>query len=292
LAIDLHTTEISAISLQSKNTFKMLTQSPHRASRFSEYNNSMALQLNPWKDGYIETRRLLQNNVFNTKTVKITFSESEFFEYLKDDDAVALFEAIGSTLPRLESVIIKLKMSSELPSLAIPPIQALTSLLVAENKVGLQCLALIGLSMEGNDLDMNGLIEALRIHPSLNSVVLKECSFSRPQYLQKLRTTLTTREGMKHCGFVDNFVVERNRSLQLRSHLLFIISLLVISMTLIFENSMSGEILSSSFAIDSWNQIIGSGTIVVEERRETEKSEKKRKGLWRRKGMWKQKKNI
>eukprot|EP00980_Cylindrotheca_fusiformis_P002887 scaffold674_cov126-Cylindrotheca_fusiformis.AAC.26 len=168
----------------------------------------MALQLHPWRDGYIKTRNKLESeSSFEASTVYVTFQEDEFVEYLQEDDAIALFTAIGSRLPHLESVIVSLDVTSILPSLAIPPIQALTSLLVAENTNKLKYLTLLHLQLEGNDLDMNGMIEAIRIHPSLHSIVIKNCKFSSNRHIKLLRNTLTSREEMKHCNLLDNYVV-------------------------------------------------------------------------------------
>jgi hypothetical protein len=196
----------------------------------------MALRLNPWKDGYIETRNFLEHeDSSSAKAVYVTFHEDEFVEYLNDGDAVELFEAIGSRLPHLESVIITLQVSFKLPSLAIPPIQALTSLLVAENNNKIKYLTLLNLRLEGNDLDMNGMIEAIRIHSSLHSVVVKNCIFSSNHHIHLLRNTLTSREEMKHCDLLDNHivVVERARNRRLWRFILYFLFVCILIITIL-----------------------------------------------------------
>lgn len=175
--------------------------------------NTSSIQLCPWKDGFIETRiKLLDKKASKATTVYVIFNEDDFTEYMYDREAIALFEAIGSILPKLESVIIRLDIASsstDLPppsDVAIPPIQALTSLLLAENNK-VKYLTMLNLRLEGNDLDMNGMVEAIRIHPSLHSVVVKRCTFSRHEHLDQLRTTLTSRDGMKHCDLLDNIIL-------------------------------------------------------------------------------------
>ena len=176
--------------------------------RATSPSRSHTLRLNPWKDGFIQTINLLEQNeaVNNAKTVYVVFNENDFIEYLYEEDAIVLFETIGSKLGLLESVIIQVNISSKVPSVTIPPIQALTSLLRTENN-NLNYLTMLGLRMEGNDLEMNGMIEALRIHPSLHSVVVKKCTFSRHYHLNQLRTTLTSRDRMKHCDLLDNTIL-------------------------------------------------------------------------------------
>ena len=173
------------------------------------------LRLNPWKDGFKQTLNLLEQNenANKAKTVYVVFNENDFIEYLHEEDAIVLFETIGSKLLRLESVIIQVNISSKLPSITIPPIQALTSLLRTENSK-INYLTMLGLRMEGNDLDMNGMIEALRIHPYLHSVVVKNCSFLCTYHLDQLRATLTRRRGMKHCDLLDNFVTVTERGIR------------------------------------------------------------------------------
>lgn len=173
--------------------------------------NTSSIQLNPWKDGFIETRiKLLDKKVSKATTVYVIFNEDDFTEYMYDREAIALFEAVGSILPKLESVIIRLDVASstDLPpsDVAIPPIQALTSLLLAENNK-VKYLTMLNLRLEGNDLDMNGMVEAIRIHPSLHSVVVKRCTFSRHKHLDQLRATLTSRDGMKHCDLLENIIL-------------------------------------------------------------------------------------
>lgn len=201
---------------------------------------TMALRLNPWRDGYIETRKQLEiKSVAGAKTVYVVFQEEEFVEYLDEGDAIALFEAVGSCLPFLESVIITLHVYSTLPSISVPPIQAVTSLMVAQNSHKVKYLTLMNLQLEGDDLDMNGMIEAIRIHPSLHSVVVKNCKFSSNRHINLLRKTLLSRGGMKHCDLLGNHAVVIQRSRSLLRPILYIlcISFLVVAVLLGLANS-------------------------------------------------------
>jgi hypothetical protein len=244
----------------------------------------MALRLNPWKDGYIVTRNCLEHeDSSSAKTVYVTFHEDEFVEYLNDGDAVALFEAIGSCLPRLESVIIILQVSSKLPSLAIPPIQALTSLLVVgENNNKIKYLTLLNLRLEGSDLDMNGMIEAIRIHPSLHSVVVKNCIFSSNHHIHLLRNTLTSREEMKHCDLLDNHivVVERARNRRLWRFILYFLLGCILTITILLGLGMSSS--HDNFPITKTVVDYLPAGMMPKFEANLATENQKRKGLWRR----------
>ena len=112
---------------------------------------SQSLRLNPWKDGFVETIKQVEQIYarVNAKTVYFVFNEEDFFEYLYEIDAIALFEAVGSKLVNLESVVIQVNVSSKLPAMSIPPLQGLTSLLVTQKKI--KYLTMLGLRLEGSD---------------------------------------------------------------------------------------------------------------------------------------------
>lgn len=171
----------------------------------------MTLRLHPWRDGFDESTKKLLKEAPSTRTVRISFSENEFREYLQDADAIRLFEEIGSN-PKFESVTIELDVFSKLPtSVAIPPIPALTSLLTAHNNK-IRDLTLSQLQLEShNDLDINGMVEALRIHPTLQSIEVKNCTFTKPSHLHRLRKTLVQRQGIRHCDLLDNRISFSNR---------------------------------------------------------------------------------
>ncbi|CAJ1928301.1 unnamed protein product [Cylindrotheca closterium] len=190
--------------------------SPLSTSIQNRYHNT--LRLYPWRDGYEFTRKLLQQESYHDsggdhhstiQAILVSFSEHGFQEYLQDADAITLFEEIGSN-SQVESVTIELDVFSELPtSVAIPPILAVTSLLTAHNnRIRHLCLRKLQLSShkEDDDLDVNGMVEALRIHPTLQSIEVKHCTFSKQCHLQRLRSTLTGRKGIKHCDLFDNRV--------------------------------------------------------------------------------------
>ena len=106
-------------------------------------NHTPALRLNPWKHGYRGSLRVLEeyeftaseNNANAPKNFFLVFDESRFEEFLKEDEMISLFVAMCRTLSRLESVTVQLSVESKLPpTIAIPPIQALTCLL-SESKI-------------------------------------------------------------------------------------------------------------------------------------------------------------
>jgi hypothetical protein len=165
------------------------------------------LRLYPWRDGYRATRKLLEVEAHHVKTVHVLLEEATFEHVLSDKDAVALFEAIGSELPKLESVIVELKISPHFPlvSVAMPPVQALTSLLM---NTRVQFVTWIGLRLLGDDYDMNGLAEAIRIHSTLHSIAIRKCWFASDWHLELLKRTLKDRENMKHVDWMENIIVE------------------------------------------------------------------------------------
>ena len=164
------------------------------------------LQLYPWRDGYEETRKLLESQAAggaSVKTVHITADEQIFD--ISADHAVDLFEAIGSSLTNLESV--NLQVSSKRGLANVPPLAAIVSLLLL-GEVKIKYLSMIGVSLQSNDLEFLGFMEAIRIHPTLHSFVVKECVFASHEHLELLRRTLTEkRSSMKHTDLDDNHVI-------------------------------------------------------------------------------------
>jgi hypothetical protein len=128
-------------------------------------NRKGSLWLYPWRDVFQTSKKQLEDDANQIKTVYVTFEEETFEELLQPEDAVALFEAIGNRLPPLESVVIKLDVSPTLlPMLQVTPlIPALTSLLVGGdnnnfNDHRLLYLTLIGLQLLGDESDTNSSI--------------------------------------------------------------------------------------------------------------------------------------
>ena len=128
---------------------------------------------------------------------------------------VELFQAIGR-LPNLESLIVRFTRggneSFKLTRQGIPPVSALKAALSSAtyeeyedeptsnilhqkaSAVQLAYLTLIGLPLFGDDYDFNGWVELLRIHPSLQSIVIKDCIVSKPKHLEQLRQVLVSQE--------------------------------------------------------------------------------------------------
>lgn len=247
---------------------------------------SQSLRLNPWKNGFVESIKQVEQSYarVNAKTVYFVFNEEDFFEYLYEIDAIALFEAVGSKLVNLESVVIQVNVSSKLPAMSIPPIQGLTSLLVAQKKI--KYLTMLGLRLEGSDLDINGLIEAIRIHPTLHSVVIKDCVFSSQSHVNRLRKTISSREGMKHCDLLNNFSVDRRVSWKLGFKWKHIFHLLLYSLLVLISLDLSrGKVLAyfpkrnGIFnVLDQFKVLSG----IIEEDQSKRKTYKKEKGKRRR----------
>jgi hypothetical protein len=139
--------------------------------------------------------------------------------WIPENQLIDLFESIGSDLPQMEHLIIQFvpiqpelrnnnnnnnnnktknrfhmkksskKAAPELPmSVAIPPVQAITSVLMESNH--LLSICLIGLRLTGDKFDVNGLLEALRIHPRLEAFLMHGCWFTNEENLETIRRAL------------------------------------------------------------------------------------------------------
>ena len=172
-------------------------------------NHTPALRLNPWKHGYRGSLRVLEeyeftaseNNANAPKNFFLLFDESRFEEFLKEDEMISLFVAMCRTLSRLESVTVQLSVESKLPpTIAIPPIQALTCLL-SESKI--KSLTLLGLQLIGSDIDCSGFAEAIRIHPTLKKLTMKDCLFHSELHVRQLGAILDSKR-IKHADLLKN----------------------------------------------------------------------------------------
>ena len=113
----------------------------------------------------------------------------------------------------LESLIVRVVgMESEFDlGLHMPSVAAWTQCLSEATQ--LVYLTLIGVSFEnGDDLDWNGLRETLRIHPSLQSAIIKDCRFSSSEKLDMLvnalATSVTPHSKQRHSEFIESIIVE------------------------------------------------------------------------------------
>lgn len=152
-----------------------------------------------------------------------------------------LFQAIQK-LPNLESLIVRFTRTEatawHLTRQAIPPVPALTAVLVSgspddedfddaaagrvplNKKMGngnsrLAYLTCIGLPLFADDYDMNGFTELLRIHPSLTSIVIKDCLFAKRAHLEQLErvlaATTTPPKRKRHVELLSNTVVDTSK---------------------------------------------------------------------------------
>lgn len=134
------------------------------------------------------------------RSVDVCFHETDYQSGVSNKmNLVDLFEAIAQ-LPQLESLIVRLSpVTSSFPlsshTHGIPPVTALTTLLASTSE--LRYLTLIGLPLFADDFDMNGCVEMLRIHPSLHSIVIKDCMFASQRHFDQMKSC------MEHCQSVD-----------------------------------------------------------------------------------------
>ena len=175
-----------------------------------------SLTLYPWKDGIHASKKLLgrysaPNANTAIKSIRVIFEEKTYQCALKDSEIIDLFEHIGNDFSKLESVKIQVSVSRQftLPTVATPPVAALTSLLAGSNN-RIQSLALEGLRLLGDDFDIFGLAEALRIHPTLCRFVMKKCRLAEELHLETLKKAIQDRSNptMKHCDWNSNVIVD------------------------------------------------------------------------------------
>lgn len=179
------------------------------------------VRLHPWRDGLegslariktAEAARAVGGKV----SIDICFHMSDFPQVSDGKSSTMdwnmLFRKIGM-LEEVESMIVRVVgMESEFDlSNYLPSVAAWTECLSQASQ--LVYLTLIGVSLEhGDDLDWNGLRETLRIHPSLQSVVLKECRFAATTQLESLQDALanscTLQSKKRHSEFLENLIVE------------------------------------------------------------------------------------
>ena len=123
-----------------------------------------------------------------------------------------LFGAIGR-LPQLESVMVRYSASVEAGldnksqhKSSTRPILWISSLTaVLANAPQLHYFTLIGVPLVGDELDMNGLVESLRIHPGLLSVAIRSCAFGNQKHEQQLQQAMS---GVKQVDLGFNEVVD------------------------------------------------------------------------------------
>jgi len=138
-------------------------------------------------------------------------------DHCHQDDISSLFDAI-SQLPNLASLMVRFNPSpgGSYPHSFFPGggfLPALTHLL--SNAPSLHYFTLIGIPLHydsnaecysNHDLDweMNGFLEVLRIHPGLQSVAMKDCSFATDSHWKKCQSILDDRELLSANSFVQH----------------------------------------------------------------------------------------
>ena len=176
----------------------------------------------------LDIERSIMNSKRKIDTVHITFNEDCIEHDIHDHELIDLFESIGSDLPELEHLTIqyiddgsggsnnennsnndkKRNPLSRKAALAnnegggkgmiiggnntvgVPPIQALTNILVESHN--LRSITLLGLNFNAvDDYDMNGFVEALRIHPKLENFQMHSCVFGVRDHLESIKLVLS-----------------------------------------------------------------------------------------------------
>ena len=130
-----------------------------------------------------------------------------------------LFGAIGR-LPQLESVMVRytsihnntiengggsLDKSSQHNSSTRPILWISSLTAVLANAPQLKYFTLIGVPLIGDELDMNGFVESLRIHPGLLSVAIRSCAFGNRKHETQLQDAMS---GVKQVDLGFNQVVD------------------------------------------------------------------------------------
>mmetsp|Transcript_24816 Transcript_24816/g.69681 ORF Transcript_24816/g.69681 Transcript_24816/m.69681 type:complete len:321 (-) Transcript_24816:191-1153(-) len=201
----------------------------HRSVQPNAIRTSTRLNLRPWRDGYRETTKLLamQSHAQRTTAVSIRFSNAELTSSsngMSDDDMVSIFDSVGTDLPKLSSVHVQLDLVSvaphRMPITAIPPLQALTSLLLEVGTNRLDSIMLMNLQLFADDYDMKGFIEAIRIHPKLKSFEMRNCKFSTKKHVADLQEVVYAHPNLNHIAMTGNAAVDTISSSKLYQHLL------------------------------------------------------------------------
>ena len=209
------------------------------------------LQLIPWKDGIHSTMKVLDIertiNSNNIHTVHITFDEDNIEYDIQDHELIDLFESIGSDLPDLQHLTIQHIWSggsnnennaiasqgggsgaAAAPTIgggsnnfSVPPIQALTNILVEGHN--LRSMTLLGLNFSAvDDYEMNGFVEALRIHSKLENFQMHTCVFGVRDHLESIKRVLSQKQqlgsstvppkNMKHVDIHNNIFADMPNS--------------------------------------------------------------------------------
>ena len=216
-------------------------------SRTNQSSKKHRLELYPWRDDIQFCIRAI-DSAPNTESVGLVWNPTDQDVCNDDVDLTSLFEYIGTNMQHLKSVTIQFNNNDLISTkttttasgfwtaatLASPPISSITTLLTSSESI--QSLTLIGLQFTNDDdLDMNGFYETIRIHPSLHTLVIQNCTFVKPSHLLDLKnvtyntrssstTTATTKDGIKrrhrwkHLDISDNDIMATTRQEQFAHH--------------------------------------------------------------------------
>jgi hypothetical protein len=195
------------------------------------------LRLHPWRDGVTTSTNQVNSAAAssnNIQTIEVCFHETDLNKATNDESFLPLFEAIcDSDFTKLESIIVRMVLTTTteedddgnkennrevtenlIQSSEIVP--GLTTLLM--NTQSIQYMTILGLFMICDDYDMNGFIEAIRIHPTLHSVVVKDCKFVCGDHLHRLQSMVQRDRDEKSsstaAGGAGGTILIQNRTLK------------------------------------------------------------------------------
>jgi hypothetical protein len=172
------------------------------------------LVLHPWRDGVQLCIKALEAAP-DTNVISLVWNPEDNVnqQFLSNDLLASLLEFIGNELYDLDTMSIHFKDPAPRWSSALvtPPISAITTLMASNENI--RSLTLVGLQLLGDDcLDMNGFHETIRIHPTLQCLVVRKCSFAKAAHLNKLKNVAYQRKrnerwSWKHLDISENVVV-------------------------------------------------------------------------------------
>jgi len=187
-----------------------------------------SLCINLWKDGLKPSEIVIQSK--NIHSVLVIFPDIDADEGgAKNDDSildekglVELFLVIAHHMPKVRSITVSggnYSQSNGRPQIGrrrdFPPLHAITSLLSAKSGA-LLSLCLVQIRMLGSDWDMRNFINAIRLHPTLQSFDCTGCVFEQRTHVSALKQSCQTKN-LVHFILDSAYVLEEHEEQELTS---------------------------------------------------------------------------
>jgi hypothetical protein len=174
-----------------------------------------SLELNPWRDGCDFCIEIVEEKASSKNVSLVRHYAADEVQEISVESLDSLLDTIGNALYDLQSMSIQLPLrrslsSSPSPKKQEPSLSAITTFLATCYHV--HTVTLIGLDwMESDELDMNGWYEAIRIHPTLQSLEIRQCQFAKRSHLDNLKKVAFQRKrnerwSWKHLDISENTV--------------------------------------------------------------------------------------